>query len=146
MSVGASDTRIEAALAETLPLLAGERSWSFRDMLAVKSGLAIATWAFLFGGTTGQLVGFVDGVIAIVCGTAIGIGLLFFALLLPAYKWGTESFVFMRSAFGPLGTCVLAFLLVVCNVPFWVAILASMAGASASELLVGLGLEGRTGD
>lgn len=146
MSVGAPDTRIEAALAETLPLLPDERRWSFRDMLAVKSGLAIATWAFLFGGTTGQLVGFVDGVIAIVCGTVIGIGLLFFALLLPAYKWGTESFVFMRSAFGPRGTSVLAFLFVVGSVPFWIAILASMAGASAHELLVSLGFDALTGN
>lgn len=145
MSAGASDTRIETALAETLPLLPEERRWSFRDMLAVKSGLAIATWAFLFGGTTGQLVGFVDGLIAIVCGTVIGTGVLFFALLLPAYKWGTESFVFMRSAFGPLGTSVLAFLFLVGSVPISTAILASMAGASARELLDGLGLHAKTG-
>ncbi|NJO55744.1 MAG: hypothetical protein HC834_04590 [Rhodospirillales bacterium] len=69
--------RIEAALAETLPLLPEERSWSFRDMLAVKSGLSIATWGFLFGGATGQLVGFVDGVIALTFGTATGLGILF---------------------------------------------------------------------
>lgn len=139
------DPRIEAALAETLPLLPEERSWSFRDMLAVKSGLAIATWAFLFGGATGQLVGFVDGLIAIVCGSALGIGLLFFALLVPSYKWGTESFVFMRSAFGPLGSSLLVAVFVVGSVPFWIAILASMAGASASELLANLSLGGQTG-
>ncbi len=144
--MAAPDTRIEAALAETLPLLADERTWSFRDMLAVKSGLTIATWAFLFGGATGQLVNFSDGLIALFFGNAIGIGLVFFALLLPAYKWGAESFTFMRSAFGPLGSSLLAILFVAGIVPFAAAILASMAGTSASEMLVGLGLLGAADD
>ena len=130
--------RIEAALAETLPLLPEERSWSFRDMLAVKSGLAIATWGFLSGGATGQLVGFADGLIAMFCGTAIGVGVLFFALLLPVYRTGSESFVFLRSAFGPLGTSLFAVPLVLCCVPMWTAILATMAGAATEEMLVGL--------
>lgn len=34
---------LERIDAETLPLLPEERTWSFRDMLAVKSGLSIAT-------------------------------------------------------------------------------------------------------
>ncbi len=134
----AENTQIEAALAETLPLLPEERSWSFRDMLAVKSGLSIATWGFLFGGATGQLVGFVDGAIALFFGTAIGLGILFFALLLPVYRTGTESFVFMRSAFGPSGTSLLAVLLVMSVVPFNSAILSIMAGDATSEVLIGL--------
>lgn len=130
---------LEAALAETLPLLPEERSWSFGDMLAVKSGLSIATWGFVFGGATGQLVGFVDGAIAMFFGTALGLGLLFFGLLLPVYRTGTESFVFMRSAFGPLGTSLLAAVLVLVG-PFWVAILSTMAGAATEEVLIGLDL------
>jgi NCS1 family nucleobase:cation symporter-1 len=132
--------RIEAALAETLPLLPEERSWSFRDMLAVKSGLSIATWGFLFGGATGQLVGFADGVIALTFGTATGLGLLFFALLLPVYRNGCESFVFLRSAFGPIGASLLAIPLVLGVVPFWTAILSTMAGAATEEVLIGLDL------
>lgn len=136
----AENAQIEAALAETLPLLPEERSWSFRDMLAVKSGLAIATWGFLSGGATGQLVGFVDGVIALFCGTAIGLGVLFFALLLPVYRTGSESFVFMRSAFGPLGISLIAVPLVLSAVPFWTAILATMAGAATQEMMAELDL------
>lgn len=134
----ADNIQIEAALAETLPLLPEERCWSFRDMLAVKSGLSIATWGFLFGGATGQLVGFVDGAIALFFGTAIGLGILFFALLLPVYRTGTESFVFMRSAFGPSGTSLLAVLLVMSVVPFSSAILSIMAGDATREVLIGL--------
>jgi NCS1 family nucleobase:cation symporter-1 len=132
--------RIEAALAETLPLLPEERSWSFRDMLAVKSGLSIATWGFLFGGATGQLVGFVDGLIALLFGTAVGLGILFFALLLPVYRHGCESFVFLRSAFGTLGASLLAIPLVLGLVPFSAAILSTMAGAATGEVLAGLDL------
>lgn len=136
------NTQIKAALAETLPLLPEERSWSFRDMLAVKGGLAIATWGFLTGGATGQLVGFVDGMIAMLCGSAIGIGILFFALLLPVYRTGSESFVYLRSAFGPLGTSLIAVTLVLSVVPFWTAILATMAGSATQEVLVALDFVG----
>ncbi len=134
----AGTSNIEAALAETLPLLPEERSWSFRDMLAVKGGLAIATWGFLAGGATGQLVGFADGMVALFFGTALGIGLLFFALLLPVYRTGTESFVFIRSAFGPNGTSLLAMVLVLGVVPFNSAILSNMAGDATREVLIGL--------
>lgn len=134
----AGTNNIEAALAETLPLLPEERSWSFRDMLAVKGGLAIATWGFLAGGTTGQLVGFADGMAALLFGTALGIGLLSFGLLLPVYRTGTESFVFMRSAFGPSGTSLLAVVLVLGVVPFNSAILSNMAGDATQEVLIGL--------
>ena len=134
----ADNPQLEAALAETLPLLPEERSWTFRDMLAVKSGLSIATWGFLFGGATGQLAGFVDGAIALFCGTAIGLGILFFALLLPVYRTGSESFVFMRSAFGPSGTSLLAVVLVMSVVPFNSAILSIMAGDATQEVLIGL--------
>ena len=136
----ADSRQIEAALAETLPLMPEERSWSFRDMLAVKSGLSIATWGFLFGGATGQLVGFVDGFIALFLGTATGLGILFFALLLPVYRSGCESFVFLRSAFGPLGASLLAVPLVLGMVPFSAAILSTMAGAATEEVLIGLSL------
>lgn len=132
--------RIEAALAETLPLLPEERSWSFRDMLAVKSGLSIATWGFLFGGATGQLVGFADGFIALLFGTGTGLGILFFALLLPVYRHGCESFVFLRSAFGLLGASLLAIPLVLGVVPFSAAILSTMAGAATEEVLIALDL------
>ena len=124
---------------ETMPLLPEERRWSFRDMLAVNSGLSIATWGFLFGGATGQLVGFVDGVVAMFAGTAIGLGVLFFALLLPVYRTGAESFVFMRSAFGPLGSSVLAGILVlIC--PIWLAILSNMAGGATEQVLITLAI------
>ncbi len=126
---------VHEALAETLPLTRSERRWSFLDVLSVKSGLAIATWAFLFGGTTAQYVGFGDGVLAMVAGNTIGVVILLLALVLPSSKWGTEFFVHQRSVYGPLGALVFVILVVVALVFAWAAILATMIGRSAVEIV-----------
>lgn len=126
---------VEDALAETLPLTKVERRWGFFDVLSVKSGLAIATWAFLFGGVTAQYVGVVDGVLAMLFGNAIGVVILVLALVLPSSKWGTEFFVHQRSVYGPVGALGFVLLIVVALVFAWAAILATMIGKSAVEIV-----------
>lgn len=125
---------LDSPLAETLPLIQSERKWSLLDVTAVKSGLAIATWSFVVGGATAQLVGFVDAVIAMLLGTAIGVTVVIFALILPSSKWGTECFVHHRSVFGPLGSALLVTMLVVIAVPFWTGILAQMTGGAVVQV------------
>jgi cytosine/uracil/thiamine/allantoin permease len=107
---GAGLAEVDAAMAESLPLVAAERTWSFTDVLRVKSGLAVATWAFLFRDTTAQFTGFVDGLLATCFGLTIGIVLLLVAVVLPSYRWGTEFFVHQRSVYGAGG--VVLFVLV----------------------------------
>lgn len=126
---------VEDALAETLPLTMAERRWGFFDVLSVKSGLAIATWAFLFGGVTAQYVGAVDGILAMLFGNAIGVVILVLALVLPSSKWGTEFFVHQRSVYGPVGALGFVLLIVVALVFAWAAILATMIGKSAVEIV-----------
>ncbi len=126
---------IDQALAETLPLTRVERRWTFFDVLSVKTGLAIATWAFLFGGTTAQFVGFRDGVLTMIAGNTIGVVILLFAFVLPSSKWGTEFFVHQRSVYGPVGAIGLVLVAVVAMVFAWAAILASMIGKSAVEIV-----------
>lgn len=126
---------VDDALAETLPLTRAERRWSFLDVLSVKSGLAIATWAFLFGGTTAQYVGFRDGVLAMLAGNTIGVVILLLALVLPSSKWGTEFFVHQRSVYGPIGALAFVLVVVVAVVFAWAAILSTMIGKSAVAIL-----------
>jgi NCS1 family nucleobase:cation symporter-1 len=126
---------VDEALAETLPLTRAERRWSFVDVLSVKSGLAIATWAFLFGGSTAQYVGFRDGVLAMLAGNTIGVVILLLALVLPSSKWGTEFFVHQRSVYGPVGALGFVLVVVVALVFAWAAILATMIGKSAVEMV-----------
>jgi nucleobase:cation symporter-1, NCS1 family len=130
-----ADAPVDDALAETLPLTRAERRWSFVDVLSVKSGLAIATWAFLFGGTTAQYVGFRDGVLTMLAGNTIGVVILLLALVLPSSKWGTEFFVHQRSVYGPIGALGFVLVVVVAAVFAWAAILATMIGKSAVEII-----------
>lgn len=130
----------DAALHETLPLVAAERRWAFVDVLSVKTGLAIATWAFLFGGATAQLVGFVDGLFAILIGNAIGVIILLIAMMSSSAKWGSEWFVSQRSVFGPRGVIAYVIVFVLIAVFFWAAILASMTGNALTDIVVQLGI------
>jgi len=128
-------TPVDEALAETLPLTRAERRWSLFDVSSVKSGLAIATWAFLFGGTTAQYVGFRDGVLTMLAGNTIGVAILLLALVLPSAKWGTEFFIHQRSVYGPVGALGFVLVVVVALVFAWAAILATMIGKSAVEIV-----------
>ncbi len=122
------------ALAESLPLTRLNRSWNFVDVMCVKTGLVIATWAFLFGGATAQWVGFWDGVFAIFIGNAIGVILLLLGLVLPSAKWGTEFFVHQRSVYGPLGVLIFVLLVALLAVFGWAALLATMTGKAVAEI------------
>ncbi len=126
---------VDEALAETLPLTRAERRWSFIDVVSVKSGLAIATWAFLFGGATAQYVGVRDGILTMLAGNTIGVVILVLALVLPSSKWGTEFFVHQRSVYGPIGALMIVLVAVVLMVFAWAAILATMIGKSVVEML-----------
>jgi nucleobase:cation symporter-1, NCS1 family len=124
----------DAALEESLPLTRASRQWSFIDVVCVKSGLAIATWAFLFGGATAQLVGFWDGLFAIFVGNAIGVILLLLGVILPSAKWGTEFYVHQRSVYGPRGALIFFFIVAAIPVIGWAALLATMTGKAVAEI------------
>jgi len=131
----------DQALAETLPLTSAERTWSFLDVVSVKSGLAIATWAFLFGGATAQLVGFWDGIFAMFFGETIGVIILVVGMVLPSSKWGTEFFVHQRSIYGTLGVMAFVVLFVAALVFAWASILATMIGKAGVEIMRASGVD-----
>lgn len=55
------------------PLLPYERLWGFWEFTYANSALAIATWAFLIGGSVGLFVGPKEGIAAIVIGNIVGV-------------------------------------------------------------------------
>ena len=75
----------------TMPVLREERIWGFWDFTAVNVGLAIATWAFLIGGTTALFVGARAGIAAIFIGNVIGVSLVALAPCIPSAKYGLEQ-------------------------------------------------------
>lgn len=129
-----SSSPASSALAESLPLIRADRHWTFVDVMCVKSGLAIATWAFLFGGATAQFVGFWDGIFAIFVGNTIGVIILLLAVVLPSSKWGTEFFVHQRSVYGPLGVLIFVVIVILLGVLGWTALLATMTGKAVAEI------------
>ena len=86
-----------------LPVLPEERIWGFGDFTWVNIGLAIATWAFLIGGTLSTFVDLRTGIAAAVIGNVISVALMALATCAPSSKWGLEQYTALRSTFGANG-------------------------------------------
>ncbi len=129
----ASDYRIAAERGDT-PLLPCERLWGFWEFTWANSALAIATWAFLIGGSTAAFVGPKEGIAAIVIGNILGVLLAALPTCIPSGKYGTEQFLLMRSSFGANGSRLAYVLAVVLLTLGWLAVLGMMFGRSVSSI------------
>lgn len=118
----------------TFPLLKSERTWSGWDFAWVNTALAIATWAFLVGGSTALLVGFADGVAAMVIGNAIGLCFMVLASIPASQRYGTEQYTLLRGAFGVVGVGLIVFTIILVTEMGWSSLLAVMAGRATSQV------------
>ncbi len=127
-----------------LPTLPGERIWGFWSFTSVNVGLAIATWAFLTGGTMALFVGVKEAIAASIIGNIIGVALVSLSTCLPAQRYGVEQFTTLRTVFGGTGCRILVFVLFPPAAAGWNAILAIMCGRALANVLnatVGTDLE-----
>ncbi|MGY1813597.1 purine-cytosine permease family protein [Blastococcus sp. SYSU D00820] len=111
-----------------LPTLATERIWGFWSFASVNIGLAIATWAFLSGGTLAVFVGAETAIAASVIGNLIGVVLVSLTTCIPSAKYGLEQYTALRSVFGGTGSRALVLVLFPLAAAGWNAILAIMFG------------------
>lgn len=118
----------------TLPLLKEERSWSALDFTWVNTALAIATWAFLVGGSTALLVGFEAGIAAMLIGNAIGLCFMVLASVVASQRWGSEQYMLLRGAFGVVGVGAVVFTVILITEMGWSSLLAVMAGRATSQV------------
>jgi len=118
----------------TYPLTDEEREWSFFEFTWVNVGLAIATWAFLIGGTTALFVGVRDGLAAIVIGNAIGVGIVAFSACQGTEKYGVEHYTLLRSVFGANGVRVVALIALIVFGFGWTAVLGIMFGRATTNV------------
>lgn len=116
------------------PVTPGEREWSFGEFTWVNVGLAIATWAFLIGGTTALFVGLRDGVAAIVIGNAIGVGIVALSSCQGTAKYGVEHYTLLRSVFGSNGVRAVALVGLAVYGFGWTAVLGIMFGRATSNI------------
>ncbi len=118
----------------TFPLLRSERTWSGWDFTWVNTALAIATWAFLVGGSTALLVGFADGVAAMIIGNAIGLCFMVLASIPASQRFGAEQYTLLRGAFGVVGVGLIVFTIILITEMGWSSLLAVMAGRATSQV------------
>ncbi|WP_371029905.1 cytosine permease [Pseudoclavibacter sp. JSM 162008] len=134
---GASAELDQAATFGSLPLLKKERIWSGWDYSWVNLSLAIATWAFLVGGSTALLVGFQDGIAAMVIGNAIGLGIMVPAATAASARFGVEQYTILRPVFGLIGVGVLVFTVILVTEMGWSSLLAIMVGRAVTQVANG---------
>lgn len=111
-----------------LPTLTHERIWGFWSFTSVNVGLAIATWAFLSGGTLALFVGAKTAIAASIIGNLVGVALVALTTCLPSAKYGLEQFTALRTVFGVNGSRGLVLVLFPLAAAGWNAVLAIMFG------------------
>ncbi|MEJ6489894.1 cytosine permease [Leucobacter sp. USCH14] len=131
--------RVEAAVAEeatfgSLPLTKSERTWRAADFSWVTLSLAIATWAFLTGGSTVLLVGFGDGIAAMLLGNTLGLAIMVLGSVLLSQRLGVEQYRALKSVFGAVGVAIVVFTVVLVTEMGWSSLLGIMFGRAFTEI------------
>ncbi len=125
---------LDDASLTSLPLLAGDRVWSAPAFTGVNVALAIATWAFLVGGFTALLVGFQQGISAMIIGNAIGLCFMVLASVVASQRYGIEQYTLLRPVFGVVGVGVLVFTVILITEMGWSSLLAIMVGRAVTQV------------
>lgn len=118
----------------SLPVTRDERVWNFADFTWVNIGLAIATWAFVGGGATALMVGFQDGVLAMIVGNAIGVAVMLLASVVSSQRYGVEQYTILRTVFGFRGVAVIVFTVVLFTEAGWSSLLSVMFGRAVTQV------------
>ena len=118
----------------SFPLLKGERIWSGAEFTWVNISLAIATWAFLVGGSTALLVGFQQGLAAMIIGNAIGLSIMVLASVVASQRHGGEQYTMLRPVFGLVGVGILVFTVILITEMGWSSLLSIMVGRAVTQV------------
>lgn len=118
----------------SLPVLKAERVWGFGDFTWVNVSLAIATWAFLVGGATALMVGFGQGVLAMLIGNVGGVIIMLLATTVISSRYGVEQYTILRSVFGFGGVALMFFTIIIFTEVGWSALLGAMFGRASAQV------------
>jgi len=101
-----SDTQDHAQFGR-MPLRIGEREYGNLSAHGTCFAYAIATWCFLVGSYSADLLPAIPGTICLIAGNLIGVFLTTMPLSLGCQRYGIEQMDFCKSAFGHRGSHVL---------------------------------------
>lgn len=131
----------DEAIFGRLPLLRGEREYSTKGILATGFTYAVAAWCFLIGGYAANVVGAVQGIVALIAGCLIGVTFSSAASALACNRYGLEQIDYTKSCFGQKGAkLILVFYLV--NQIGWTGMILVMFGRGVANVAGALGVAG----
>lgn len=121
-----------------VPMLKGERQYSFWDLFLSTSGFAIATWCYTQGAYVAQYLGFKQMLINIFCFNIIWVFIECIPVLF-AVRYGIDLWIWLRSVLGGKGVAVLSTVISLANFG-WYAVAANLFASSMINLAGNFGL------
>ena len=121
-----------------VPMLKGERKYSFMDLFLSTSGFAIATWCYTQGAYVAQFLTFKQMLINIFCFNIIWV-LIECLPVLFAVRYGIDLWIWLRSVLGQRGVAVLATVISLANFG-WYAVAANLFASSMINLMGHFGI------
>jgi NCS1 family nucleobase:cation symporter-1 len=123
-----------------LPVLHSERELGAWGAHATCFAFAVATWCFMFGGYTAQLVGAVQGAVGLIAGSVLGVFFTVMGPSLACQRYGLEQIDYCKSAFGQRGSKILLVFYII-NQLGWTGLILVMFGNGIRNMLRGAGIE-----
>ena len=124
-----------------LPLLAGEREYGTKGILATGFTYAVAAWCFLIGGYAANVVSAWRGIVTLIAGCTIGVALSAVAAALACNRYGLEQIDYTKSCFGQRGAkAILVFYTI--NQIGWTGMILVMFGRGLVNVGGAFGLAG----
>jgi NCS1 family nucleobase:cation symporter-1 len=121
-----------------VPMLSGERQYSFLDLFLTTSGFSIATWCYTQGAYVAQYLSFKQMLINIFCFNIVWV-LIECIPVLFAVRYGIDLWIWLRSVLGIKGVAILATAISMANFG-WYAVDSQLFATSMINLCSGLGL------
>ena len=120
-----------------VPMLKGDRQYSFLDLFLSTSGFAIATWCYTQGAYVAQYLGFKQMLINIFCFNIVWV-LIECLPVLFAVRYGIDLWIWLRSVLGGKGVAILSTVISLANFG-WYAVAANLFASSMINLFGNFG-------
>lgn len=122
----------------TVPMLKGDRKYSFWDLFLTTSGFAIATWCYTQGAYVAQYLSFQQMLINIFCFNIIWV-LIECIPVIFGVRYGIDLWVWLRSVLGIKGVAIFATVISLANFG-WYAVDAQLFASSMINLFAAFGI------
>lgn len=121
-----------------VPMMKGDRQYSFWDLFLSTSGFAIATWCYTQGAYVAEFLTFRQTLINIFCFNIVWVMIECLPVLF-AVRYGIDLWIWLRSVLGGRGVAVLSTVISLANFG-WYAVAANLFASSMINLAAGFGL------